>query len=212
MTLRDPAVDLALAAGPVRTVRASGTAATEVDAATLARCRAGDAAAVRTFVLGYQGLVFAFLSRSLGRGPHVEDLAQEVFLRACRALPRLEAERRGGKVSTWLLTIASRVAIDARRKRQIVTTPLDPDLAAPSLGTPETERQRLELGRALEAAAAALTPDHRDVFVLAEFHGLEMREIASVLGVPENTVKTRLFRARAELRGRLEGVWDGGAP
>lgn len=179
-----------------------------LDAETLDRCRSGDAVALRAFIVRYQDLVFAFLSRSLGRGPHVEDLAQEVFLRACRALPRFEADG-AAHISTWLLTIASRVAIDARRKRQIPTTPLDRDLLSPAPGTPETERQRLELGRALETAAAALPAEQRDVFVLAEFHGLEMREIATVLGIRENTAKTRLFRARAQLRVLLQGLWDG---
>jgi RNA polymerase sigma-70 factor (ECF subfamily) len=184
------------------------TAGSSFDAETLDGCRSGDASAIRSFIVRHQDLVFAFLSRSLGRGPHVEDLAQEVFLRACRALPRFETNGTAG-VSTWLLTIASRVVIDARRKRQIPTMPLERDLPAPAPGTPETERQRLEVGRVLEAAAASLPSEQRDVFVLAEFHGLDMKEIAKVLGIRENTAKTRLFRARGQLRVLLRGLWDG---
>jgi RNA polymerase sigma-70 factor (ECF subfamily) len=180
--------------------------AAQLDAATLDGCRAGNAAALRAFVTRYEHTVFAFLSRALGPGPHVEDLAQEVFIRACRALPGFDAAGTA-RLSTWLLTIASRVAIDARRKRRGPTMHLDFEVAS-TPGTPETERRRSEIGRALQQAAQALSDDHRDVFILAEFHDLEMKEIAAVLGVPENTVKTRLFRARERLRLLLRGVWE----
>jgi len=179
----------------------------ELDEQTLARCHAGDPAAVRRFIVRYEDLVFAFLSRTLGRGAHIEDLAQEVFIRACRALPSFDP-RGKARVSTWLLTIASRLAIDARRKRHLPTSPLDAETFAAAGATPETERRRLEIGHALEAAARRLSDDHRDVFVLAEFHGLEMQEIASVLGIRESTAKTRLFRARAHLRTLLKDVWE----
>lgn len=146
--------------------------------------------------------------RALGSGPHVEDLAQEVFIRACRALRGFDGDGKA-KLSTWLLTIASRVAIDARRKRRRATAPLEGDLP-PATETPETERRRIEIGRALERAALQLSDEHRDVFVLAEFHDLDMAEIGQVLGIPENTVKTRLFRARERLRTLLRGVWEDG--
>jgi RNA polymerase sigma-70 factor (ECF subfamily) len=180
----------------------------EIDAATLQGCRAGDPGALRVFVTRYQNTVFAFLSRALGPGPQVEDLAQEVFIRACRALRGFEGHGKA-RLSTWLLTIASRVAIDARRKRRPATTALDVELA-PATQTPETEQRRSEIGRALERAASQLSDDHRDVFVLAEFHDLDMAEIAQVLGIPENTVKTRLFRARERLRILLREVWEEG--
>jgi RNA polymerase sigma-70 factor (ECF subfamily) len=179
----------------------------ELDAATVEACRAADPAALRAFVLRYERLVFAFLSRTLGAGPHVEDLAQEVFLRAVRALPRFD--RAGAaRPSTWLLTIASRLVIDERRRRRVPTELLEAESRASGAETPETERRRAEIGRALERAAAKLSPEQRDVFVLAEFHGLEMKEIASVLSVNEGTVKTRLFRARERLRILLRGVFE----
>ena len=182
----------------------------EIDGPTLAACRLGDPAALRAFVTRYQDAVFAFLSRSLGHGAHVEDLAQEVFIRACRALPKVDApdEKRTARISTWLLTIASHLVIDARRKRQIPTATLDAETIALSPDTPETERRRMEIGRALEGAATQLSDDQRDVFLLAEFHDLDMGEIAVVLGIPENTVKTRLFRARTHLRTLLKEVWE----
>lgn len=66
----------------------------------------------------------------------------------------------------------------------------------------------MEIGRALEKAAAQLSPDQRDVFLLAEFHDLAMGEIGAVLGISENTVKTRLFRARAHLKSLLKDLWE----
>jgi RNA polymerase sigma-70 factor, ECF subfamily len=184
-----------------------GSDSGELDASVLEGCRAGDRAALRAFVMRYQAAVFAFLSRTVGPGPHVEDLAQEVFLRACRALPRFDGSG-AARPSTWLFTIASRLVIDARRKRRVPTQPLDADLAVRSPDTPETERRRAEIGRAVARAASDLSDEQRDVFVLAEFHGLDMREIGSVLSIPEGTVKTRLFRARERLRVLLEGVWE----
>ena len=76
------------------------------------------------------------------------------------------------------------------------------------VGTPETESRRANIGRALCRAAAELSDEQRDVFVLAEFHGLDMKEIAAVLSVKEATVKTRLWRARAQLRILLHGVLE----
>jgi len=181
--------------------------AVELDQTTFDGCRAGDAAALRIFVTRYEQMVFAFLSRSLGAGPHVEDLAQEVFLRACRALPTFDSAR-SARLSTWLLTIATRVAIDARRKRRLPIAPLDADLVVADSGTPETERRRHEIAGALESAALQLSEEQRDVFVLAEFHGLDTKELASVLGISEGTVKTRLFRARERLRAALRTVWE----
>src|SRR3954465_2704248 len=149
----------------------------ELDAATVQACGAGNPAALRGFVLRYQPLVFAFLSRTLGAGPHVEDLAQDVFLRAFRAFPRFKAEG-PARVSTWLLTIALRVAIDARKRRRVLVEPLADGAEGEDPRTPETERHRRDIARRLTSAMSALPGDLRDAYVLAEFHGLTMMEMA----------------------------------
>ncbi len=177
----------------------------EVDAETLEAARAGDLVAVERFVRHYERTVYSFLSRHTGHGPHVDDLAQEVFIRAYRALPRFEL-RDDVKVSTWLLTIAVRLVQDARKRRTLPTVPLDEHEPPPIGPTPETERQRRELVRAFECAAAELPDDQRAVFLLAELHGLSMEEIARMTGARQNTVKTRLFRARTRLRELLSGI------
>jgi RNA polymerase sigma-70 factor (ECF subfamily) len=170
-------------------------------------CRAGDPLAFRNFVRRYEKVVFAFLSRALGTGAHVEDLAQEVFLRAYRALPTYDVAG-SAKVSTWLLTIARRLACDARRRRRAHIPLVEDEPGAFVSATPETEGERLELARALSKAVAALPEDQLDAFILVEFHGLTMVELAEVLGIPENTAKTRLFRARERLRELLGALWE----
>jgi RNA polymerase sigma-70 factor, ECF subfamily len=176
----------------------------ELDGATLVRCKSRDPMAFRAFVVRYERAVFALLSRLLGRRPDLEDLAQETFLRAFRAFPAFDIEG-AARPSTWLLTIATRLALDLRKRRSGTEESF---AVAPELrvdATPETERARRALGRSIEAAAAQLSDDQRAAFVLAEFHGLSMGEIARALDVPEATAKTRLFRAREAMREALKG-------
>lgn len=171
----------------------------EVDAATLRRCAAGDPIAFRAFVVRYQSPVFALLSRMTGRGAHLDDLAQDTFLKAFKALPGWDPAG-PAQPSTWLLTIAVRVALDARKRRIIPVEPLRPEHHQPTGQTPESETERARLGRALEAAAAGLDEHQRAAFVLQEFHGFSVEAIAEALGIPPNTAKTRLYRARQRLR------------
>ncbi len=172
-----------------------------LDGAVLARCRAQDPMAFRAFVVRYERMVFALLSRMLGHGAEVEDLAQETFVRAYRAFPDFDPEG-AAKVSTWLLTIATRLALDARKKKKLDTVPVDEaPLARPS--DPELSLERRQLGDAIAAAAAELPDDQRAALVLAELHGQSIAEIAEALAVPENTAKTRLFRAREKMRAAL---------
>ncbi len=174
----------------------------ELEAELIGRCRAREPAALRQFVTQYQRMVFAFVGRALGPDAPVDDLAQEVFLRASQALDRFEL-RGPAKVSTWLLAIAAHVVADARKRRRLRLVAPEQALLVPDPSTPETEAQRRELAAALARAGAQLSEDQRDVFILAEFHGLSMAEIAQVVGAPENTVKQRLFRARDRLRALL---------
>jgi RNA polymerase sigma-70 factor, ECF subfamily len=180
----------------------------EVDDRTLAGCAARDPAALRLFVVTYQPMVFAYLSRALGHGPHVEDLAQDVFMRAIRALPRFD--RHGtARPSTWLLTIATHAAIDARkRRRELLALSGDENEGPADPKTPETESARSEIARAVMGAASKLPGDLRDAFVLAEFHDLTMQEVADICGVPLGTMKARVSRARDRMRGLLGDLWE----
>ena len=173
----------------------------ELEAGLLERCKTGDPAAVRAFVDHHKDAVYAAVWRITGQLPEAEDLAQETFLRAIRALPGFDI---GGaaRLSTWLLTIATRLALDAcrKQKRQQGLLPTPEPVSVP---TPEQELQRTELRSEITSAIDELPPDQRAAFVLAEFHGFGIEDIAAALQTPASTVKTRLFRARAKLSRAL---------
>jgi RNA polymerase sigma-70 factor (ECF subfamily) len=177
-----------------------------LDRAVLVRCCAQDPMAFRAFVVRYERMVFALLSRMLGRGPEVEDLAQETFVRAYRAFPAFDLDG-PARPSTWLLTIATRLALDARKKKRPDRTSLDETHETSTASTPETALERRQLGRAISEAAMSLPDDQRAALVLAELHGLSIAEIGHALEVPENTAKTRLFRAREKMREALKNDW-----
>ncbi len=189
--------------------RAERAVPSGLDASVLTLCRAQDPAAFRAFVVRYQQMVFALLSRMRGHGAEVEDLAQETFMRAFRAFPGFELDG-AAKASTWLLTIAMRLALDARRKKKLHLADLDAsDIAdvAVAPGTPEKSLERRQLGLALARVAASLPDEQRAALVLCEVHGLSITEIATALNIPENTAKTRLFRAREKMREALAAEW-----
>ena len=177
----------------------------ELDDVTLARAQRGEAAACKALVAQYQRPVFALLSRMLspsGRIALVEDLAQETFLRAFRALPAFDRAGRA-RLSTWILTIATRLCIDELRK-QTATEPIE---KAREIAAPQRSDARLE-ARAIARAVAQLAPEYRAAFLLRELHDLEYDEIARALGIDLGTVKSRLSRARAALREALAEVSD----
>lgn len=180
----------------------------EIDADIVRNCSAGNPVAIQVFVQHHQRLVLAFLARLLGAGAPIEDIAQEVFVRALRALPRFDLQGRA-RVSTWLLTIASRLALDEKRRapQRSMTTELAD--AAPFVGdSPEGHRQRSELSRALMRAVAQLSHEQREAFILAEVQGLSMEELATVTGVAVGTAKARLSRAKEKLRETLGPLWE----
>jgi RNA polymerase sigma-70 factor (ECF subfamily) len=179
----------------------------ELDLRTLEACRAGQRAALEAFVRCYQRRVFAFLSRALGQQLSIDDLAQEVFLRAYRSLSDFDPYG-PARLSTWLLTIAYRVLVDARRRQRSSEWLVTYEYEHSESQDPEKQACDRELGDALTRAAAELSPEQRDAFVLAEYHELNLAEIAKVTGTREATVKTRLFRARHQLRMRLAALWE----
>lgn len=181
--------------------------ATELDDVTLRRAMRGDADASRALVERYQDRVFALASRMLtGRGrATTEDVAQDTFLAVFRQLPRFDLQG-PAKLSTWILTIAARRAIDElRRQRPVLLVELD--RAGESRADDRAVRR--ELGAAIEAALRDLSPELRAAFLLREYHGLEYVEIAKALAIDLGTVKSRLSRARASLRERLAEVRHG---
>jgi RNA polymerase sigma-70 factor, ECF subfamily len=180
----------------------------EVDDETLEAARRGDTPARLAFVKTYQSSVFAYLSRLVAARRHesVEDLAQETFLRVLAALPRYE-RRPEARTSTWILTIATRVALDWLRGRGLTTVPIE-DVHADAHALPDERVAWRRAAQALYRAIDELGPEFRAAFVLHTAHGLSVDEVAEVLGVEPGTVKSRIFRARAALRAAIGEVND----
>jgi RNA polymerase sigma-70 factor (ECF subfamily) len=181
----------------------------ELDELTLRRAQRGDRAAFSVLVRFYQKPVFALLSRMLvcsGRRDLVEDLAQETFVRAFRAIDGFGRDGRL-RLSSWLLTIAARVALDALKRRALPTEPLD-ELSdiLPGARRADEALERRSLREAIARAVERLPMSYRAAFLLREVHGLEYDAIAEALEVDLGTVKSRLSRARAALRAALTEI------
>ena len=190
------------------TVAARRTASTddrdELDELTLRRAQRGEAAAWRALVDRYQRPVFALISRMLGPGRRgqVEDLAQETFLQVVRSLERFSHDG-PARLSTWILTIAARRAVDHLRRRELPTADAE-RLVGGEGGA--AALHRAQVGAAIQRAVADLSPEYRAAFLLREYHGLDYGEIATALRIDLGTVKSRLSRAAARVRGSLGEV------
>jgi RNA polymerase sigma-70 factor (ECF subfamily) len=171
-----------------------------LDELTLRRAQRGDQRAWRELIDRYQQPVHALIWRLLaGRARHrVEDLAQETFVRVLRALPKFEP---GGPatLTTWILTIATRAALNELRRPEAAELEREPIGDARA----DAGAERARLGAAIAEGVAALPDTQRAVLVLREYHDLDYAEIADVLELDVGTVKSRLSRARAALRDHL---------
>jgi RNA polymerase sigma-70 factor (ECF subfamily) len=195
----------------MRAVPPYGGESSDFDPAVLELATRGDARAFERIVEAHQGPVFAVLSRILGpSGRHalVEDLAQETFLRVATALPRFGTDGRN-KLSSWILTIATRIALDELKRRVPPSDPIDGAYDLASAASADERVERAQARSAIERAIADLAPEFRATFVLREFHDLEYGEIAETLGVDVGTIKSRLFRAREALRKALSEARHG---
>ena len=176
----------------------------ELDDLTLARARAGDEAARTALVDRYQRRVYALVARLMVTRPElIDDLAQESFMKVLRALSQFDP---GGpaRLSTWILTVATRTCLDALKAKRPAAEELPESLPAPS--DPEHEAAQRQTGRRVQAAMARLPEEMRAVVILRAYHDLDYDEIALALGLELGTVKSRLGRARAALREALEDL------
>jgi RNA polymerase sigma-70 factor, ECF subfamily len=181
-----------------------------LDELTLRRAQRGDERAWRDLIERFQQPVHALIWRLLaGRPRHrAEDLTQETFVRVLRALPRFDPAG-PATLSTWILTIATRLALnELRRPEPASIDPRSHEVAAPDR-LPDAEADRRRVGAAIASAVTALPDTHRAVFVLREYHDLDYSEIADVLELDVGTVKSRLSRARASLREHLTHALGG---
>jgi RNA polymerase sigma-70 factor (ECF subfamily) len=189
----------------------------DVDADLLPRCRAGDEVAWRELVTRHTRRVFGLAYRFTGRVDEAEDLTQEVFVKVYQTLGRYRES--DGPFGGWLMAVARNHAIDnyRRGKQERLRRTDDPTLleAMPARDEhPIAGLEREERARLVHSGLRALPPDLRLPLVLCDLQGRPYEEIASELGIPLGTVKSRINRARIELAKRLVGrhrELDGGA-
>src|SRR5207245_11566558 len=167
------------------------------------RLRAGDPRAFEELVIAYQHRVFGVALRMLGNRAEAEEIAQEVFLRAYRAIGAFRGEARLG---TWLYGIASRLCLNRLASPDRRLARGDEALADVAAPTPDaaSAAERAELDAALRAAIAGLPEERRLVLVLRDVEGLSYEEIAETLAIDPGTVRSRLHRARLQLEEKLE--------
>jgi len=186
------------------------------DAELARRALAGSQAAYSELVERYASPAVNVAVRLVNDRALAEELAQEAFVRAFARLGTYDQERR---FSSWFFQILHNVSIDHLRRRRVETISLDALVTAGHAvsatenpgSSPEDEAERGELAAALAHALSGLRHEFREAVVLKYQQGLSVDEIATILGVPEGTVKTYLYRARRELATILSAAGWGPA-
>ena len=183
------------------------------------RCIAGDAAAWEEIVQKYHRRIYNICYRFTGSGTDADDLAQEVFIKMYRTLNTYDVER--GAFMTWVTTVTRNLLVDHFRKTRqdrvtdsLDGTPSEHEDALP-LGdripdkgpSPDTKVQSREAKEAVQEALQRLSPELREAVILRDLQDMDYKEIATVLRVPEGTVKSRINRGRAELARLLQRTY-----
>jgi RNA polymerase sigma-70 factor (ECF subfamily) len=171
----------------------------------IARCRTGDALAWEALVRRYQGRVLGLAVHYARDREEARDWAQDAFVRVYRKLGSYDGDDE--QLLPWLLSVARNVCIDRLRRRRarppaqdvpVEETSLADDTEDPLEATEREARRHL-----LHRAIARMGESHREMIVLKDIQGLKLEEIASMLGLPLGTVKSRSNRARVELATRI---------
>lgn len=183
----------------------------DFDWTAVARAQAGDNDAFAGLVRQYQSRVVQFCYRMTGSAQDAEDLAQECFVRLYRHLPRITPQ---AKFSTFLFGIARNLTLnalrDARRRGQVVGPAIENEREIRCEGRrPDELAQLKELDAMIRRGLESLSPAHREILILREFNGLDYDAIAEVIGCQKGTVRSRLARAREQLRACIEQARGG---
>lgn len=175
------------------------------------RVQFGDQGAFRQLFEHYSPLVYRIAYRMLGNPDDASDLTQDVFVRAFQRLTTLKS---GMLFKAWITRITVNMVHDQQRRRRITTASLDApppgmtedsEWSLPATDPPTDQRLvSAELAQQIQAALLHLSPDHRTVIILHHLEHQSVEEISATLHVPTGTVKSRLARARADLRRHLD--------
>jgi RNA polymerase sigma-70 factor, ECF subfamily len=181
------------------------------DEALIERIARGDRLAMQVLFARHHVKVYRFALRFVRSEAAAEDVISETFLEVWRQAGKFE---RRSTASTWILGIARFKALSARRRRSDL--PLDEEAAeaiADAADDPEMALAKKDTGAALRHCLARLSAEHREIIDLVYYHEKSVAEVAGIVGIPEATVKTRMFYARKKLSELLkaEGI-DRGWP
>jgi RNA polymerase sigma-70 factor (ECF subfamily) len=194
-------------------IPAGAAARSPTDDELLAAARRGDASALEMLLVRYQPHLYRFGLRMCGNVEDAGEVTQESLISMARSLREFRGD---SSVSSWLYTIARRFCIKKRRRSKFAPS-REESLDAPGSDirrladpapTPEQTASNRELAAALTRAIDALDPPQREVLVLRDVEGLSAAEVAKVLGVSVEAVKSRLHRARVLVRQELAPVLD----
>jgi RNA polymerase sigma-70 factor, ECF subfamily len=191
----------------------------QVVAMLVRRCLAGDAAAWQEIVQSYNRRIYNICYRFAGSGDDAEDLTQEVFIKMYRTLSSYDPTK--GAFVTWVTTITRNLLVDHFRKTKqdrltdsIDSAPSEHEDAQPlseqiqdHSAAPDAHVRSREAGERVHAALGKLSPELREAVILRDLQDMDYREIATVLRVPEGTVKSRINRGRAELARLLQRTY-----
>jgi RNA polymerase sigma-70 factor (ECF subfamily) len=189
----------------------------EGDQLLVERARAGERAAFDQLVAKYQRRLMRLLARLLNDPAEAEDVVQETFIKAYRALRHFRGD---AAFYTWLYRIGINTAKNALlvRKRNASVSPAEPSAIRPEGGpdderlrdisTPESMLASKQIAQTVNAAMDALPIDLRTAIALREIEGLSYEEISQIMGCPIGTVRSRIFRAREAIARKLRPLLD----
>ena len=190
--------------------------AAETDQQLVAKVQKGDSRAFDLLVLKYQHKIFGLISRYVHDLDEVQDVAQEAFIKAYRALPRFRGD---SAFYTWLYRIAINTAKNhlVSRSRRPPGSDVevedaeyyDGGAALRDINTPENALFGAELKAVVEQAIGNLPDDLRTAVTLREFDGLSYEDIAEIMDCPVGTVRSRIFRAREAIDKQVKEQMDG---
>ena len=187
------------------------------DDVLVAQCQGGDFDAFDALVTRYRGKVYAMIVNMVRNDADAWDLAQDVFVKVWKALPKFEAR---SSFFTWLYRITYNVTCDWVRKKKIQgegefddamgmeRVEISAPTAPKAILRPDEKIEGNELGEQIGEALEELSEDHRAVVLMREVQGMSYEEIAESVGCTIGTVMSRLFYARKRLQGLRSAVWE----
>jgi RNA polymerase sigma-70 factor, ECF subfamily len=174
------------------------------DEVLIGRIASGDRLAMQVLFARHHVRVFRFVLRLVRDESRAEDLISEVFLDVWRQAGKFEGR---SAVSTWLLAIARFKALSALRRR--TDAELDEETAEAIEDTsddPEVALEKKDKSAVIRKCLVHLSAEHREIIDLVYYHEKSVEEVAAIVGIPENTVKTRMFYARKRLADLLKAA------